>query len=182
MNNSDNATSAENQQERLIRLGWVVGFVDGEGCFSVGFIKQPNRGNRKGYKLGIQVWCEFAVTQGEKSLDSLEKLQNFFKIGKIYINRRYDNHKEHLYRLVVRKREDLKKIIIPFFQQYPLQTAKRNDFEIFVKCFSMIENKEHLTIDGLMTINKLVSQMNRKKNRTIDLLRILNDHTRGADL
>lgn len=27
---SDNASGAENQQERLRRLGWVVGFVDGE--------------------------------------------------------------------------------------------------------------------------------------------------------
>ena len=33
-------TSAENQQERLIEFrGWVIGFVDGEGCFSIGFFR-----------------------------------------------------------------------------------------------------------------------------------------------
>src|SRR2546427_13054721 len=26
-----------NQQERLVTIGWVIGFVDGEGCFSIGF-------------------------------------------------------------------------------------------------------------------------------------------------
>jgi len=31
---SDNVRGAENQQERLMAIGWVVGFVDGEGCFS----------------------------------------------------------------------------------------------------------------------------------------------------
>ena len=35
---SDNPYGAENQQERLVTLGWVLGFVDGEGCFSVGFL------------------------------------------------------------------------------------------------------------------------------------------------
>jgi hypothetical protein len=49
----DNVSGAENQQERLIRLGWVTGFVDGEGCFSIGFVRQPSRGNRKGYKAGL---------------------------------------------------------------------------------------------------------------------------------
>ncbi len=43
---------ADNQQERLIKLGWVIGFVDGEGCFSIGFIRQPNRLKRKGYTTG----------------------------------------------------------------------------------------------------------------------------------
>jgi hypothetical protein len=33
-------TKADNQQERLI--GWITGFVDGEGCFSIGFVKQTN--------------------------------------------------------------------------------------------------------------------------------------------
>jgi hypothetical protein len=68
---SDNVTGAENQQERLITLGWVVGFVDGEGCFSIGFIRQPNRRGRRGYRTGYQVAHEFAVTQGAKSIVSL---------------------------------------------------------------------------------------------------------------
>ena len=30
----DNPSSAGNQQERLEIASWIVGFVDGEGCFS----------------------------------------------------------------------------------------------------------------------------------------------------
>lgn len=113
---TDNASSADNQQERLVEIGWVVGFVDGEGCFSSGIVKQNDRLGRKGYKLGFQVFHEFAVTKGVKSLRALEKLQRFFGVGKICANKRHDNHKEDLYRYVVRKREDLLKVIIPFFK------------------------------------------------------------------
>ncbi len=31
----NSAYSADNQQERLKTIGWIVGYVDGEGCFSV---------------------------------------------------------------------------------------------------------------------------------------------------
>src|SRR5665213_2469940 len=114
---SKKAVRAENQQERLIKIGWIVGFVDGEGCFSLGFVKQSDKKEtnrtRKGYKTGYQVFYEFAVTQGESSLQSLQVLKDFFGIGSLYPNRRYDNHKENLYRYVVRKREDLVQVIIP---------------------------------------------------------------------
>lgn len=40
MDGSDNVRGAENQQERLWTNGWVVGFVDGEGCFSCPIFQQ----------------------------------------------------------------------------------------------------------------------------------------------
>src|SRR6266568_2611268 len=53
---SDKVTSAENQQERLIEFrGWVIGFVDGEGCFSISFVRQADRAGRRGYRIGYQV-------------------------------------------------------------------------------------------------------------------------------
>ena len=39
-----------NQQERLVTIGWVIGFVDGEGCFSIGFTRQPDRSKRKDFE------------------------------------------------------------------------------------------------------------------------------------
>src|SRR6476620_10991521 len=93
---SDNLDGAEDQQERLIRLGWVTGFVDGEGCFSIGFVKQPNRAGRRGYTTGYQVTHSFVVVQGARSLDALHELRDFFDVGAVSINRRSDNHKEHL--------------------------------------------------------------------------------------
>ena len=101
---SDNSSAAENQQERLIKIGWITGYVDGEGCFSINLIRQPHRHNRRGYKTGFQVAHEFVVTQGAKSVECLHMLRGFFGVGRVYINRRLDNHKEDLYVFVVAKR------------------------------------------------------------------------------
>ena len=124
MTHSDNAKSAANQQERLDPW-WIVGFVDGEGCFSVSKFKN------KTCSSGYQTLYEFVVTQGEKSHSSLEKIKNIFECGHIYINHRHDNHREDISRYCVRRQDDLKKIIIPFFKKYPLETAKRQQFEEF---------------------------------------------------
>ncbi|MDP1759983.1 MAG: LAGLIDADG family homing endonuclease [Candidatus Woesebacteria bacterium] len=158
----------------------MTGFVDGEGCFSIGFIKQPDKQEknriRRGYKMGYQIFYEFAVTQSKSSIESLQVLKDFFGIGKIYLNKRYDNHKEHLCRYVVRKRKYLLDVIIPFFKKYPLRTTKQKDFEKFASCLSLIQQNEHLKLDGMIRIVKIVSTMNRRKPRE-SLIRILRDYT-----
>lgn len=114
----DNVSGAENQQERLVRVGWVIGFVDGEGCFSIGFVRQHDRAGRKGYRAGYQVFHRFIVTQGVRSLACLEELREFFEVGR---NRRHDNHKEDLAQYIVGRRADLIEVIIPFFREYHLE-------------------------------------------------------------
>ena len=172
---SENPTSAGNQQERLVMLGWVIGFVDGEGCFSIGFIRQPDRINRKGYRTGYQVTPEFAVTQGAKSISCLHELREFFGVGQVIVNNRYDNHKEHLYRYVVRKRKDLLEVVIPFFRQNPMHSSKQKDFEKFARCVELIDSGHHLTPSGLIEIVEIAQTMNRQKPRN-ELISILRDH------
>jgi len=177
---SKKASCADDQQERLIKIGWIVGLVDGEGCFSIHFVKQPDRIEptriRRGYKTGYQVSHELAVVQGEKSLKSLKELRSFFGIGGIYINRRHDNHKEDLYRYSVVKREDLLGKIIPFFEKYKLHTAKKRDFEIFAKCVRLMHKNYHLTKKGAAKIAMLTEKMNHRKSRS-NLIKILRDQT-----
>ncbi len=175
-NEGDNLWSADNQQERLVRIGWILGFVDGEGCFSVGFVRQAGRTNRQGYKTGYQVSHEFAVTQGARSVSCLHELCEFFGVGQVLVNRRNDNHTENLYRYVVRRRTDLLETVIPFFQQYPLRSSKRVDFSKFVQCVQLVALGRHLTREGLIEIAQIAETMNRRKSRT-ELIRILRDYT-----
>ena len=114
---SKKVASAENQQERLKMVGWVIGYIDGEGCFSVSLFRNRTT------KFGWQVFPEFVVTQGEKSKNSLEILMKFFKCGKVFVNKRYDNHKENIYRYCVRSKKDLIETIIPFFEENQLKSA-----------------------------------------------------------
>jgi hypothetical protein len=173
---SDNPAGAENQQERLIRIGWVVGFVDGEGCFSIGFVKQPDRAGRRGYRAGYQVAHSFVVVQGARSVQCLEELERFFGVGAISINRRHDNHKEHLKRYIVSARDELMEVVIPFFREHPLRSSKRHDFEAFARCLGICASGRHLTVSGLIEIAQITETMNRRKSRR-ELIRILRGHT-----
>jgi hypothetical protein len=162
---SDNPDGAENQQERLIKLGWVIGFVDGEGCFSISFVRQNDRTGRRGYKLGYQVTARFVVSQGASSVACLEELKEFFGVGHVYGNRRHDNHREHMHQYMVSDRWDLLETIVPFFEEHPLRTAKRHDFEKFVRVLEMMEANLHLTREGLMQIAEITQTMNRRRTR-----------------
>ena len=173
---SDNPDGAENQQERLIRIGWVVGFVDGEGCFSIGFVKQPDRAGRRGYTTGYQVFHRFVVTQGVGSMPSLEALREFFGVGRLYVNRRHDNHREHLAQYIVSRRDELLETVIPFFEHHPLVTSKQHDFERFRDCMELVAAGKHLSAEGLIEIAQIAEQMNHRKSRR-ELIRILRGHT-----
>ena len=146
-----------NQQERSEIELWIVGFTDGEGCFSVSMFRN------KTTTLGWQVFPEFVLTQGKKSLPALEIFLRHFKCGKIYKNTRYDNHKEHLYRYCVRSLQDLREVIIPFFKKHRLYTAKQHDFELFSEIVESLFQKKHLSESGLRAIARKIEKMNRKK-------------------
>jgi LAGLIDADG endonuclease len=173
---SDNPISAGNQQERLISADWVVGFVDGEGCFSIGFVRQPGRTNRKGYRIGYQVFHRFVVTQGASSAACLEELKLFFGVGRLYVNRRHDNHKENLHQYCVSRRKELLGTIVPFFCRHPLRTSKAADFGRFSRCLEICRSGRHLSAEGLIEIAEIAEEMNHRKSRR-ELIGILRGHT-----
>ena len=153
----DKPSGADDQQERPGIEQWIVGFVDGEGCFSVPIFR-----NRT-YRIGWQVQPAFAVVQGERSVHVLHELKSFFGCGEVYINMRHDNHREHLYRYDVRSPKDLIHRIIPFFEAYPLRTAKVDDFHKFARVVRMKEQGFHRTVEGLTRIAEIVQTMNHRK-------------------
>ena len=156
---TENASSAGYQQERLKTIGWVIGFTDGEGCFTVSIVRN------KTSSIGWQVMSEYVVTQGESSLKSLEKLKEFFGCGNIFINQRHDNHTENLYRFCIRSNKDLINIVVPFFKKHPLFTTKNNNFLKFANIMDVIEKREHLNQNGMREIALIASQMNTRKTR-----------------
>lgn len=127
---------------------WIVGFIDGEGCFHVGINKNESM------KLGIQVLPEFTVVQHEVNEQVLYALKDYFQCGVVR-----KNHGTRLsYR--VRGQENLQNHIIPFFEKHQLKTRKRIDFEKFRKVILLMEKGEHLEADGLEKIQKIKTTMN----------------------
>ena len=144
--------SADNQQERLDAL-WIVGFVDGEGCFHVSINRIPEM------TLGWQVLPEFRIVQHEKDEAVLHKIKDYFGFGEVKINCTDFHGTRKNFR--VRGLENLNKIV-EFFKKYPLRTSKRKNFEVFSEVIHMMNDKKHLTKQGLDAIARLVSGMNTK--------------------
>jgi hypothetical protein len=118
------------------------------------------------------------VTQGASSLHSLQTLQKFFGVGRLFRNTRHDDHKEDLYRYTVRKREEIMNVIVPFFDEHSLQTAKHKNFKLFVKGMRKIVKKKHLTTKGMIEIAEIVQQMNHRRDKS-DIIKILRNQTSG---
>jgi hypothetical protein len=175
---SDNPRGdADDQQERLEELrGWVIGFVDGEGCFSISFVRQNGGQGRSAYRLGYQVAHRFVVTQGAGSIDCLQFLQEYFGVGRVYVQRRSDPRREQMAQFIVDNRWDLLEEVIPLFERYPLRTSKRTDFEKFTRVVRMVAEDRHLSSDGMREILSIAETMNRRKPRP-EVSRILRGHT-----
>ena len=132
---------------------WVVGFVDGEGCFYVGIHPHPEM------SAGYQVLPEFTVVQHERDVQVLYALKEFFGCGVVRRNR----GDRMAYR--VRKVAHLRERIIPFFEKHPLKTRKRLDFLKFRRILLLMERNEHLTPEGIEKIRAIASTMNTGRRR-----------------
>ena len=153
----DNPSSAGNQQERPGLEQWIVGFVDGEGCFSCPIHPNPTM------RLGWTVQPRFAVVQGERSAHVLDLIKDLFGCGSIYRNRRRDNHREDLMVYSVFSQHDLRQRIVPFFEANPLRTAKLEEFNRFKLILEMMRRRMHLSLDGLRAIAEIAQTMNHRK-------------------
>src|SRR5665811_1274704 len=154
---SENPIGAENQQERPGIEQWIVGFVDGEGCFSISVVRNP------GCRLGWQVQHEFSVTQAASSRTALELLVEELGCGSVIENTRHDNHRELLLRFSVKRRSYLVERVVPFFEDHPLRTAKRLDFERFASVLRVMQTGAHLDEGGLRWIARETEHMNRRQ-------------------
>jgi hypothetical protein len=142
-------------QTRSMNLdaNWVVGFVDGEGCFCVGI--NPHSEMTCQY----QVLPEFAVVQHKRDIRLLFALKKFFGCGVVR-----KNHEERMaYR--VRGFGHLQQVIVPFFEKHPLKSQKQVDFLKFRDVLRWMALGEHLKPEGIEKIRKVASVMNRGREK-----------------
>jgi LAGLIDADG endonuclease len=132
---------------------WIVGFVDGEGCFHVSVNPHAEM------SVGYQVLPEFTVVQYERDIQILHALKAHFECGVVR-----KNHGDRMaYR--VRGKEHLLQKIVPFFMAHPLKTKKHVDFLKFRDVLLLMEKNAHLDLDGVNEIRAIASQMNRGVSR-----------------
>jgi hypothetical protein len=132
-------------------LPWqVTGLTDGEGGFYCSILKTGSG------KTRFRVKLEYKVVQKSHSEEVLLNLQKYFTCGSVVIdNRKTDTKKYHVTSI-----SDIINFVIPHFEQYPCLTSKFLNYNDWKLIANIINNKEHLTEEGLLKISNISSKMN----------------------
>lgn len=141
---------------------YIVGFIDGEGCFSVSFSK------RNKMKMGIEVRPSFSVSQHLRNKKILHRFRRFFKCGSIRFSRR-----DQTYKYEVRSTSELVEKVIPHFKKYPLQTSKAQSFRKFCEICRIIQQGNHLSPKGMKKVILLSEEVNKTGLKKYDRRKLL---------
>lgn len=120
---------------------YVTGFTDAEGNLLINIRPKSNR------KYGYGVELVFRINLHSRDRVLLEKIQKFLGVGSL------TTISENYAQYWVGNIKDLS-VIVNHFDNYPLITQKWSDFQLFKQAVELVEQKEHLTLEGL---NKLIS-------------------------
>jgi LAGLIDADG endonuclease len=164
---SENLSGADNQQETassefVLDPNWIVGFVDGEGCFSVSVRRSSMMHNHGGW----QIQPVFHIYQHQDHRDLLEAMVPVFGCGRI----RSKGPNSSVLTFAVDSLLNLETSVLPFFEKYQL-VVKRNDFRSFATIVRLMREKQHLTRSGFEQVVRLAYGMNangKQRSRTLE--------------
>lgn len=138
------------EDRKILNYNWIAGFTDAEGCFFIAHKKS------QASKLGETVWLKFILTQHSRDENLLKNFIEIFGCGRFVAK----NTKEYG-EFIVEKYSDIRDKIIPLFEKYPLYGIKKENYLDFKKVSELINNKSHLTLEGLEQIKQIKSGMNK---------------------
>ena len=146
----DNASGADNQQERLD--AYIAGFVDGEGTFHVAVQRNPST------RTGWQLVPEFHVSQNAERRQVLDLIQRRLGCGRIQENHR--GSKDTTLVFVVRNRQDLLDRVLPFFERQPLVSSKQFELDTFAFIVRSMAEGRHKSESGFDSLRAIALRMN----------------------
>lgn len=124
---------------------WIVGFVDGEGCFNLDVHLKGDM------QWGLQMQPEFTVVQNEVDIQLLYDFKEYFGCGSVGVNRRDEWGTRYHYR--VKSVKDLTEKIIPFFDKHSLKTKKKIEYERFRRiCILMKQGHHRVSLTNFLEI------------------------------
>jgi hypothetical protein len=128
--------------QKIKNPNWLTGFVEAEGCFNVSLSKAKPQ-------LRIQ------ISQNLRDRELVSSIVTYLGCGFLQ-----EDPKSSVVKFIALKFDDVYNIVIPFFNKYPLIGYKNLDFKDFCKIAVLVQNKAHLTTEGIEEIQKIKSKMN----------------------
>jgi hypothetical protein len=131
-------------KEQSSFLNWLTGFTDAKGNFLIIL--------DRGY-----IRFRFKISMHIDNLEALKTIKSKLNIGNVTT----DKDRNYCY-FVVQDFSDIKNVICPIFEKFPLLTSKRLDFQDFHKAV-LIKNRNNLSNTDKERIIFLKNGMNSKR-------------------
>lgn len=163
---SDNATGADNQQERLQHIqddlgSYLAGFADGEGSFNISVIKRE-----RDYRNGWKIAASFNVSQKDVQIPKL--FQQVLGCGTIRFR------KDGVCYFEVRTITDLNSNVRVFFTRFPLRSLRQKQrLDLLMQAVSLLAEGKHKNHEGLEKILKIRERMTCSRKRKYELADVL---------
>lgn len=141
------------QDQKINDPYWLAGFTSGEGCFMIKIGKSVS------HKSGYRILLEFVLTQHIRDEALIKSITSYLGCGRYVFRPSRPNSAD----FNVTKFTEINKIIIPFFEKYPVIGVKHQDFLTFCEAAKIMINKDHLSKAGLEQILSLKQKMNKSR-------------------
>ena len=128
---------------------WLAGFTSGEGCFFI-FVHKALT-----HKSGFQVQLVFQITQHSRDYILIQSLISYLGCGKLVTS------SDSKVQFRVEKFSDNFEKILKFFYNHKIQGVKLEDFKDWCKVAKLMQDKQHLSPEGLKKIVKIKQGMNK---------------------
>lgn len=148
--------------------GWLAGFIDADGGFKIRYTEK--RIDDKSLKVLVKgrIEVRFYLEQRQtlpynnKSYKTIMfEIQSFFGITTELKSSKHNINKTYW----IIEITSLNKLshLVQYLNSNPLLTAKRNDYDDWLKAYELIQDKKHLTEEGKFLIKQIKSKINRKR-------------------
>ena len=116
------------------------------------------------HKSGYRILLEFVLTQHIRDEELVRSIISYLGCGR-YV---FGPSRPDCAQFTVTKFPEVNKIIIPFFEKYPIIGVKHQDFLSFCEVAKIMVNKDHLTKEGLKQVLNLKQNMNKSRKQEED--------------
>jgi len=152
--------------------GWLSGFIDSDGSFSVQHTKLEN--NAKKRKISCRLRIEQRMLDpitNESYFKVLTDISNFLNCS--LLTRKQKSTGNEYYTLTASSKLSLE-IIVNYLEKYPLFSSKNLDYNDWKKIVLLIFEDKHYTEEGINKTDSVKNSMNRQRIKfTWDHLNIL---------
>jgi len=160
-NHNTNLTKLPLKESSLSEDGWLSGFIDSDGSFSVQHTKLEN--NAKKRKISCRLRIEQRMLDpitNDNYLKVLTDISNFLNCS--LLTRKQKSTGNEYYTLTASSKLSLE-IIVNYLDKYPLFSSKYLDYNDWKKIVLLIFENKHYTEEGINKTNIVKNSMNRQR-------------------